>query len=113
MGLVHSVARTRPHAQHAYYHLAGRPEDYPRPQFSGKECNFHVDVLSVKVKNLAELDDEFAKGVGEGFDTFDALLEQVRGRLTEESEVEATREIEMKSVEELVSIPCWNRFEEG
>lgn len=80
------------------------PEDYPRPQFAGKECNFHVDVLSVKVKNLAELDDEFAKGVGEGFETFDALLEHVRGRLTEESEYEATREIEMKSVAELVSI---------
>ena len=80
------------------------PEDYPRPQFAGKECNFHVDVLSVKVKNLAELDDEFAKGVGEGFETFDALLEHVMGRLTEESDYEATREIEMKSVEELVSI---------
>ena len=80
------------------------PEDYPRPQFAGKECNFHVDVLSVKVKNLAELDDEFANGVGEGFETFHALLEHVRGRLTEESEYEATREIEMKSVEELVSI---------
>ena len=80
------------------------PEDYPRPQFAGKECQFHVVVLSIKEKKLAELDDEFAKGVGEGFDTFDALLEHVRGRLTKESEVEATRELEMKSLEGLVAI---------
>lgn len=80
------------------------PEDYPRPQFAGKECQLHVVVLSIKEKKLAELDDEFAKGVGEGFDTFDALLEHVRGRLTEESEVEATRELEMKSLEGLVAI---------
>jgi trigger factor len=80
------------------------PEDYPRPQFAGKECQFHVAVLSIKEKKLAELDDEFAKGVGEGFDTFDALQEHVRGRLTEESEVEATRELEMKSLEELVAM---------
>lgn len=80
------------------------PEDYPRPQFANKECIFHVVVLSVKEKKLAELDDEFAKGVGEGFDTFDALLEHVRGRLTEESEIEATRELEMKSLDGLVAL---------
>lgn len=80
------------------------PEEYPRPQFAGKECIFHVVVLSVKEKKLAELDDEFAKGVGEGFDTFDALLQHVRDRLVEESEVEATRELEMKSLDGLVAL---------
>ena len=80
------------------------PDDYPRPQFAGKDCEFHVEVLSVKEKILPELDDEFAKGVGEGFDTYDALLEHVRSRLTEESEVEAARELEMKSLDELVSL---------
>lgn len=80
------------------------PDDYPRPQFAGKDCEFHVEVLSVKEKNLPELDDEFAKGVGEGFETYDALLEHVRGRLTEESEAEAARELEIKSLDELVSL---------
>ncbi len=80
------------------------PDDYPRPQFAGKDCEFHVEVLSVKEKNLPELDDEFAKGVGEGFETYDALLEHVRGRLMEESEAEAARELEIKSLDELVSL---------
>jgi trigger factor len=79
------------------------PEDYPRPQFAGKECQFHVKVLSIKEKALAELDDEFAKGVGEGYDSLDALREHVKNRLTEESETEANREFQSKSLEALVS----------
>ncbi len=80
------------------------PEDYPRPQFAGKDCEFHVEVLSVKEKKLPELDDEFAKGVGDGFETFQALLDHVRERVTAETEAESVRELEMKSLEELVSI---------
>ena len=49
------------------------PEDYPRPQYAGKECVFNVQVLSVKEKRLPDLDDEFAKGVGEGYDDLEAL----------------------------------------
>ena len=30
------------------------PEEYPRPQFAGKDCEFHVEVLSVKEKLLPE-----------------------------------------------------------
>ena len=79
------------------------PEDYPRPQFVGKECHFHVKVLSIKEKVLAELDDEFAKGVGEGFDSLEALREHIRNRLTEESEAEANRGLQSKGLEALVS----------
>ena len=79
-------------------------EDYPRPQFAGKECSFHVDILSIKEKRLADLDDEFAKGVGEGFDTFQALIDSVRDRLTADSEAEANRELETNSLEEVVNL---------
>jgi trigger factor len=80
------------------------PEDYPRPQLAGKECHFHVEALSIKRKALPELDDEFAKGVGEGYDSLEALRDFVRRRLTEEAEAEATRQLEAKSLEELVNI---------
>ena len=43
------------------------PEDYPQENYAGKECNFHVEVVAVKEKQLPDLDDEFAKGVREGF----------------------------------------------
>ncbi len=80
------------------------PEDYPRPQFAGKKCQFQVEVLSVKEKKLPDLDDEFAKGVGDGFETMDALIDHVRERLTEQSEAEARQELEIKSLEELITL---------
>jgi trigger factor len=79
------------------------PEDYPRPQFAGKECHFHAKVLSIKEKALAELDDEFAKGVGEGYDSLEALRDHIRNRLTQEAEAEANRELQSKSLEALVN----------
>ena len=80
------------------------PEDYPRPQYSGKDCSFDVEVISVKQKTLPDLDDEFAKGVGDGFDDLEALRSHVKERLEQESESEATRKLEQESLDELVKV---------
>ncbi len=80
------------------------PEDYPRPQHAGKECHFYVQVLSIKEKRLPDLDDEFAKGVGEGYDDLEALRQHLRQRLEEEAEAEANRRLEQESLEELVKV---------
>ncbi len=80
------------------------PEDYPREQYAGKDCNFQVKVLSIKEKMLPELDDEFAKGVGEGYDDLEALRTHVRERLTEEEQERVNHEFQEKSLEELVKI---------
>ena len=80
------------------------PEDYPREQFAGKECAFELTILSIKEKNLPDLDDEFAKGIGDGYDTLEDLLANVRERLTQEADVEATREVESKTIEALVEM---------
>ena len=80
------------------------PEDYPRPQHAGKECIFKVQVLSIKEKRLPDLDDEFAKGVGEGYDDLEALRQHMRQRLEEEAESEANRQLEQESLEELVKV---------
>jgi len=77
------------------------PDDYPEQDYAGKECRFNVEALSVKEKNLPELDDEFAKGVREGFETLDALSDHIRRRLTEEAEAAATRRLEQSSLEEV------------
>ena len=78
------------------------PDDYPRTQYAGKECAFYVQVLSIKEKRLPDLDDEFAKGVGEGHDGLEALRQHLRQRLEEEESAEATRRLEQESLEELV-----------
>jgi len=80
------------------------PEDYPREQFAGKECAFELNILSIKEKTLPNLDDEFAKGIGDGYDTLEDLLANVRERLTQEADVEATRQVESKTIEALVEM---------
>ena len=77
------------------------PDDYPQEAYAGKECQFNVEVLSLKEKNLAELDDEFAKGVREGFESLSALTDHVRQRLSDEGEAAETRRLEQSSLEEL------------
>ena len=77
------------------------PGDHRQPEYAGKECRFDVAVLSIKEKILPELDDEFAKGVREGFENMEALSDHVRQRLSEEAEAAATRRLEHSSLEEV------------
>ena len=77
------------------------PEDYPREQYAGQEIQFKVSVLSVKEKNLPELDDEFAKSVGQGFDDLAALRANIQESLTAQAEATARNDLEQKSLEAL------------
>ena len=77
------------------------PEDYPREQYAGKEVQFKVSVLSIKEKSVPEVDDEFAKSVGEGFDDVAALRASVLESLTNQAEAAARNELEQKSLEAL------------
>ena len=78
------------------------PEEYPRPDYAGKDVAFQVEVLSIKEKQLPELDDEFAKGVGEGFETMEALRAHVVGRITEEAQSQADYEFQELSLASLL-----------
>jgi trigger factor len=78
------------------------PEEYPRPEYAGKDVAFQVEVLSIKEKQLPELDDEFAKGVGEGFETMEALRAHVVGRITEEAQSQADYEFQELSLASLL-----------
>lgn len=80
------------------------PEDSIPEGSAASECHFHVEVISVKEKQLPELDDEFAKGVREGFDDMEALSEHIRQRLAEDAETTALRELERNSLEEVKKI---------
>ena len=57
------------------------PEEYEDKEVAGKECEFTVTLKDVKAKDLAELDDEFAKGIGDGFDSVEALREQIKNTM--------------------------------
>jgi trigger factor len=53
-------------------------EGFTDSRMAGKDVTYHVVVEEVKEEKLAELDDAFAKEVGEGFDTIDALRDRVK-----------------------------------
>ena len=77
------------------------PEDYQHEAYAGQEARFQVTALSIKEKKLPELDDEFAKGVRDGFESLEALSDHVRQRLTEEGENAAQRELERSTLVEV------------
>ena len=78
------------------------PEEYPRAEYAGKEISFKVEVLSIKCKILADLDDEFAKGVGEGFDDMEALRAHILERVTSEAESQADYSFQEQSMNSLL-----------
>ena len=80
------------------------PEDHNQEQFTGRECHLKVALLSVKAKTLPELDDEFAKGIRDGYESMEALTDYVRQQLTEAAENAAARRLEQEGLEELLKI---------
>ena len=68
----------------------------------GKPCNFVVTAKESKERHLPELDDEFAKGVGNGFDSLEALREDIRNRLSESKRRDAVRAHEADVVERVL-----------
>ena len=59
------------------------PKEYNSEELAGKPALFKVTVKEIKEKQLAELDDEFAKDVSE-FDTLDELKEDIRKKKEEQ-----------------------------
>ncbi len=78
------------------------PEDYARRELAGKPIRYRVRVLEVKSERLPELNDDFARQVGEGFASVTALRERIRADLRARAEEEARRRLEEKAVEALV-----------
>ena len=62
------------------------PDDHFNASLAGKEAHFRITVKEIKERSLPDLDDEFAKGVGDGFDTLEDLRESVRSRMVTEAE---------------------------
>jgi trigger factor len=54
------------------------PEGIDEAKYKGKQVRFNVSVLETKEEVLPDLDDEFAKAVGDGYDSIDALRARIR-----------------------------------
>jgi trigger factor len=68
------------------------PSDYPIGELAGTDVSYTVTVKAIKRRVLPELDDEFAKDLGE-FENLDALRARVREDLEHEARHAAEREL--------------------
>ena len=78
------------------------PEDYPDESIQGKECRFKVTIHEIKEKALPEVDDEFAKGIGEGYESVDALKQNVLDNLTSQAERASQREFQEAALQKVI-----------
>ncbi|MFL6442998.1 MAG: trigger factor [Candidatus Sulfotelmatobacter sp.] len=77
------------------------PEDSTDKRLAGKTLVYTVNVQAIKQKNLPELNDEFAKELGE-FTSLDQVRKQIRENMQAERKHDAEREAKDKLVNELV-----------
>ncbi|MDD3920724.1 MAG: trigger factor, partial [Eubacteriales bacterium] len=77
------------------------PEDYHAENLKGKDAVFAVKVKTVQVKELPELDDEFAKDISE-FDTLEAWKTNKREELEKQAKERAEAEQENDAIEKVV-----------
>jgi trigger factor len=77
------------------------PEDFPDEAQRGKTKTVRVTLVDAKRKALPELDDTFAREVGD-FDSLDALKKTVRDDLTESARREEESEVRQRLVDEIV-----------
>lgn len=77
------------------------PADYGQERLAGKTVKFHVSVKQVRRKELPELNDDFARDLGD-FQTLGELREAVRKTIFSEREFAAQREAKEKILDNLV-----------
>jgi trigger factor len=77
------------------------PEDFADNRLAGKTFIYSASIKGVKQKQLPELNDEFARQLGE-FENLDALKQKIREGIEADKKHQAEHEAKEKLIEELV-----------
>ncbi len=80
------------------------PDDHKFKELAGRGTKFKVKLIEVKEKHLPELDDDFAKSLGQGMENLEALRNFVAANLRKAAEEAAKRDYERKLVEVVVGL---------
>ena len=78
------------------------PEDYGAEEVAGKEAVFAVHVASLKRRELPELDDAFAKGLGGEFESLEELRTRIREDLQRMREERARTRLRESLMDDLL-----------
>jgi trigger factor len=79
------------------------PENYAAERLAGRTVKFKITVKSLRRKELPELNDEFAKDLGD-FQTLDEVKEEIRKGMFREREYNAQTEAKNSLIEKLVDM---------
>ena len=77
-------------------------EDLPNEQLAGQTAHFAVAAHEVRERTLPELDDEFAKDLGEQFQTLDDLRQHLSGQIQERWEYMAQQRLRSDLIGQLI-----------
>jgi trigger factor len=79
------------------------PADYAVAEMAGNQVNYRITVKAIKRRVLPELDDEFAKDLGE-FDTLAALRSRVRENLEHDARHASERDVRSELMKQLAAL---------
>lgn len=77
------------------------PEAYHAENLRGKDAVFKVKLNGIRVKELPDIDDEFAQDVSD-FDTLEEYKEDLKNKMLENKRINIKRELEDKVIEKIV-----------
>ena len=79
------------------------PEDYGNEELSGKAAVFKATVTAIKRKELPELDDDFAKDLGEEFETLEDVREKIKEGMTAQRQNASDHHLHKSLLDDLVT----------
>lgn len=80
------------------------PEDFSAKDLAGKKVEYRTTVTAVRVKELPELDDEWARSLGEEFDSMTKLRAKLREDMTNQAGQEADHRLRAELMKNLLEV---------
>jgi trigger factor len=78
------------------------PEDHGQPKLAGKTVRFHARLTALRRKELPEMNDEFARDLGD-YQSLDEVKEAIRRTIFAERQYAAQQEAQIKLLDQLVA----------
>lgn len=78
------------------------PDEFPDKENAGQKKTFRVTVKEIKEREMPELDDSFAQGMGEQFKSLNDLKQKVKENLIEEEEKRLDHSVQEEIISKLI-----------
>jgi trigger factor len=82
--------------------IVNYPKEFPSPDLAGKKVEYTARVTAVRVKELPEVDDEWARSLAEDFDSVTALRAKIRGNMENQAGQEADHRLRADLIQKLL-----------